>query len=175
MEYRFGIRHFKDEEREMIRMAVYYAGAISVSTLREQVFVRAVCMRRRREHGALPRVTVQAGVLNEKREDQNQYDNNILVPHENDSMPSGPGCQDRDLIALNSAPTVCSEVRNPVVPANSTFLNPASSISCVWSRTGTVPPTHCDHDSAFPDKPDGSSFSRITSAIWSLPPGFRTR
>ena len=126
-----------------------------------------------RKHRASPGKAARAGVLDEQSEYEEQYDRNKLVLHEVHSMFPVMRCQ--GLFALNSAPTVYCDVRKPVVPANSTFLNPASSISFIWSRTGTVPPIHCDHASAPFDKPAGSSFSNTTSANWSFPPGFRTR
>jgi len=78
------------------------------------------------------------------------------------------------LRALNRAASVNFDVVTPVVPANSTSLNPTCSISPTRSRTGTAPPTQSDHAARLFATLPGRSAFRTISANWKRPPGLST-
>ncbi len=83
MENRLGIRHFKNEERGMIRMLGNDGRPVPRRAGLEQVLVmvRAMGMRKGRDQRAPARITVETRILDEQREDQKYYDRDELMLH----------------------------------------------------------------------------------------------
>ena len=70
----------------------------------------------------------------------------------------------RDFVARKRAPSVYSEVRQPVIVVNRISENPIRRSVRRWSPTGTAPPIHSAHASGFAAMLAGISLSRTISA-----------